>query len=253
MLKNTLNNYPVSSKTISARNMRGFSLIEMAVVMVVLGLALGGLLSPLSQQLESSDRKQAQAELKTIKEALMGHAMAEGRLPCPDTNGDGQENTQTVAGQQVCVLPYGNLPYQALAVGRDDPWNQSYAYYVTADFADDDETTPSCSVAPSGVSFALCAAGDLEVLDNTGNPIADQLPAIILSHGKTRLENAASNTTRSIMEARNFNPNQHTDGTANSKRQQLFSEKAGFEFDDIVEWVPHSVLKAKMVNAGRLP
>lgn len=253
MFKNTVNNYPLRTETTTARRMRGFSLIEMAVVMVVLGLALGGLLGPLSQQMESSDRKQAQAQLKTIKEALIGHAMTEGRLPCPDTDGDGQEDTQTVSGQQVCIRSYGRLPFHALAVGREDPWNQAYAYYVTADFADDDESTPSCSVAPSGVSFALCAAGDLEVLDNAGNAIAEQLPAIILSHGKTRLENAASNTARSIMEARNFNPNQHTDGTADSKRQQLFSEKAGFEFDDIIEWVPHSVLKAKMVSAGRLP
>lgn len=253
MLENTLKKLPFKSELSCAHSSRGFSLIEMAVVMVVLGLALGGLLVPLSKQLESSDRKQAQAELKTIKEALIGHAMAEGRLPCPDTDGDGQENTQTVSGQQLCVQSFGDLPYQALAVGREDPWNQSYAYYVTADFADDDETTPSCSIAPAGVSFALCAAGNLEVLDNAGNPIADQLPAIVLSHGKTKLENAASNTARSIMEARNFNPLQHADGTADSKRQQLFSEKAGFEYDDIVEWVPHSVLKAKMVTAGRLP
>lgn len=253
MLENKEMKKAIELEAIRACKVRGFSLIEMAVVMVVLGLALGGLLAPLSQQMESNDRKQAQAQLKTIKEALLGHAMAEGRLPCPDTNGDGQENTQIVSGQQVCIRAYGQLPYHALAVGREDPWSQPYAYFVTAEFADDDETTPSCASAPTGVSFALCAAGNLEVLDNNGNAIAEQLPAIILSHGKTRLENAASNTARSIVEARNFNPIQHPDGTADSKRQQIYSDRVGFEFDDIVEWVPHSVLKAKMVSAGRLP
>ncbi|MFK7730165.1 MAG: prepilin-type N-terminal cleavage/methylation domain-containing protein [Pseudomonadales bacterium] len=253
MLENTAMKTLGHSNTQGIYRSRGFSLIEMAVVMVVLGLALGGLLVPMSKQLESSDRKQAQAQLQTIKEALIGHAMAEGRLPCPDTNGDGQENTQTVSGQEVCVRSYGRLPYHALAVGKEDPWNQPYAYFVTAEFADDDETTPSCATAPPGVSFTLCAAGNLEVLDNNGDAIAQQLPAIVLSHGKTRLENAATNTARSIVEARNFNPDQHSDGTADSKRKQLFSERDGFEFDDIVEWVPHSVLKAKMVSAGRLP
>ncbi len=253
MLENTEMKKTTKARAARVRSMLGFSLIEMAVVMVVLGLALGGLLAPLSLQMESADKKQAQADLKTIKEALIGHAMAEGRLPCPDTNGDGQENTQTVSGQEVCVRAYGSLPYHALAVGRQDPWNQPYAYFVTAEFADDDESTPSCATAPSGVSFALCAAGNLEVLDNSGNAIAQQLPAIILSHGKTRLENAATNKARSIVEARNFNPDQHPDGTADSKRQQGYSDKVGFEFDDVVEWVPHSVLKAKMVSAGRLP
>ncbi len=253
MIKKTATHIPAFPVRNPACRPNGFSLIEMAVVLVVLGLALGGLLGPLSHQLETSERKQAQSQLKTIKEALIGHAMAEGRLPCPDTTGDGQENTQIVAGQQVCVSSYGNLPYHSLAVGREDPWNHAYAYFVSAEFADDDETTPSCATAPAGVSFALCAAGNLEILDNTGTAIAQQLPAIVLSHGKIRMVGSAGNVARSTSEARNFNPNQHADGTADSKRQQRYSEQTGFEFDDIVEWVPHSVLKAKMVSAGRLP
>lgn len=66
---------------------RGFSLIEMAVVVVILGLLLGGLIMPFSMQIEQRNVNQTKATIETVKEALLGYAMANGRFPCPAVAG----------------------------------------------------------------------------------------------------------------------------------------------------------------------
>ncbi len=71
----------------------GFTLIEMAVVLLIIGLLLGGVLAPLSTQIDNDRRKETSNTLKQISDALLGYAVANVRLPCPDTNGDGLEDT----------------------------------------------------------------------------------------------------------------------------------------------------------------
>ncbi|MFK8019454.1 MAG: type II secretion system protein [Pseudomonadales bacterium] len=228
----------------------GFSLIEMAVVMVVLGLALGGLLMPLSVQLENSARKETQAEMAVIKEALMGFAMANGRLPCPDTTGDGQENQTLLAPILVCTRTYGDLPSGTLGVGIDDAWNRPYSYLVSADFADTTPGTGCGTVPSSGASFELCSTGNLRVQDRAGNIIAEQLSAVITSHGKHNLVPG-----RSAFENNNFDT-ARVPAPAGSNLVRIkdnYSETSGAELDDLIDWLSPAVLQSKMVTAGLLP
>ncbi len=72
--------------TVSARTgsgQKGFSLIELAIVLVVVALLIGGLLVPLSMQIEQQRIRDTQKTLEEIKEALVGFAIANGRLPRP--------------------------------------------------------------------------------------------------------------------------------------------------------------------------
>ena len=94
---------------------RGYTLIEIAGVMVVLGLLLGASLWPLDRQLRESEYRQERAQLERLRDAVLGYALrhrtpgvevimvnddgipvqpgfyAPGRpyLPCPDRTGDG--------------------------------------------------------------------------------------------------------------------------------------------------------------------
>lgn len=61
----------------------GFTLIEMAVVLVIVGLLLGGLLVPFTMQIEQRNIAETRATIENVKEALIGYAMANGRFPCP--------------------------------------------------------------------------------------------------------------------------------------------------------------------------
>ena len=65
----------------SRQNSPGFSLIELAIVMFIVSIILGGLLTPLSTRLESQNRKQTTTMLAEIKESLMGYAIINGHLP----------------------------------------------------------------------------------------------------------------------------------------------------------------------------
>ena len=69
---------------------KGFSLIELAVVLFIVGLMLGGLLTPLATKVEYENINETSIALNEIKESLLGFAIANGYLPCPDTNNDGR-------------------------------------------------------------------------------------------------------------------------------------------------------------------
>ena len=96
---------------------RGYTLIEIAGVMVVLGILLGASLLPLNRQLRESEYRQERADMERLSDAVLGYALrhrtpgveivmfngdetpqtrlyAKGRpyLPCPDSDGDGIEN-----------------------------------------------------------------------------------------------------------------------------------------------------------------
>ena len=61
----------------------GFTLIEMAVVVAVIALLLGGIIVPLAAQVEERRISEMQRLLDETREALAGFAVTNGRLPCP--------------------------------------------------------------------------------------------------------------------------------------------------------------------------
>lgn len=213
----------------------GFTLLEMAIVMVVLGLLLGGILMPLSTQMEKQDRDETQKILQDIQDALIGYAMANGRLPCPDTDGDG-----IIDMSGTCTNVQGTIPWVDLGVGKNDVWGQSFTYRVTGSFADNTDGT-GCGIATAGISFELCSTADINILDaSAGNPVANQIPAIVIAHGSNWA------TTTSADESENTD----TDTTFVDRRPSM---NAAPTFDDQVIWISSNILKTRLVSAGRLP
>lgn len=116
---------------------RGFSLVEMAIVLVIIGLLAGGILIPISEQLQNTRLIDNRNQMETIKEALIGFAAANGRLPCPATaTTKGMESPQ---GGGNCTTAHGFLPFESLGLGGQfnedyllsDPWNSPYGYSVS--------------------------------------------------------------------------------------------------------------------------
>jgi prepilin-type N-terminal cleavage/methylation domain-containing protein len=66
-----------------AGGMRGFTLLELSVVVLVITLLLGSLLIPLATQVEQRNMSETHKRLQEVKEALIGYAIANGRFPCP--------------------------------------------------------------------------------------------------------------------------------------------------------------------------
>lgn len=214
------------------KQVRGFTLVEVAIVLVIVGLLLSAFLAPLSAQRDLKDYSQVRTDLAQIQEALYGFAVANGRLPCPDTTGDGIADT--CVGVTGATSTPGNLPWVTLGVQANDPWNRPYQYRVNDAFG----TTFTLSTTGSG-------AGILKVYtDNTlGTTVANNIPAVIYSSGK----NGAVQPPISADELENIT-------TAGTKLDVNFvSHDFSPTFDDVVVWVSSNILFNRMVAAGKLP
>lgn len=65
----------------------GFTLLELAVVVLVITLLLGSLLVPLATQVDQRNVSETQKRLQEVKDALIMYAVVNGRFPCPAGNG----------------------------------------------------------------------------------------------------------------------------------------------------------------------
>ena len=114
------------------RKHAGFTLIELAVVLVIIGIIVSIIASVLPSLIQSGKIKKAQAILEKSDYALQGYSLANHRLPFADSDGDGQEDTNTYLGY---------LPYLTLGLSSgNDVWGNTLQYGVystlTATFAD---------------------------------------------------------------------------------------------------------------------
>ncbi len=217
----------------------GFTLVEMAVVLVIVGLMLGGLLMPLSAQMDQSNLSKTRKDLDEIKEALIGYAMVNGRLPCPDTDGNGTDDG--CSNTNSTVSSGGNLPWVELGVQSADPWGRPYQYRVNNAFS----TAFTLATTGSGTGI-LRVCSDY----SCGTLQANNIPAIIYSVGKNggvqppigndELENTALSTHAKF--DRTFVSHEFAPSTAPNG-----------EFDDIVIWISPNILFNRMVAAGKLP
>jgi len=209
----------------------GFTLIEMAIVLVIVGLMLGGLLVPLSAQMDQRNYSETQKALSDIKEALIGYALshpaADGKphFPCPDTDGDGLENRTASA----CTSAEGDLPTVDLGLPALDSWRNRYRYRVTNSFAD------------NATGFTLASSGNITIRDAAaGNTVASAIPVAIFSRGKN---GAGAGTDEA----------ENSDSTNAILVAHAPTSTVGNEFDDLVVWVPSGILFNRLVAAGKLP
>ncbi len=79
----------------------GFSLAELAVVLLISTLLLGGMLVPLSVQNELRRTAETWKTLHEVRDALLSFAIANGRLPCPASAGT--TGSETGGGALSCA------------------------------------------------------------------------------------------------------------------------------------------------------
>lgn len=250
------------------KNRAGFTLVEMAIVLIIVGLLLGGLLMPLSAQVEQRRIGETQKALEEIKESLIGFAIANGRLPCPApaTTATGAplaglEPSPIVAGAVGCTNAAGVLPWATLGVNETDAWGNRYTYRVTKEFT---RTVPqvtftSCATPPPSnpqyAAFALCSQGNMTILNmGGGSTISSNVPAVVVSHGKNGNGAYTSQGTQLPLGAdMDEQDNQLTTSGTATANNNFISKTPTATFDDIVTWVSPNILFNRMVSAQKLP
>jgi prepilin-type N-terminal cleavage/methylation domain-containing protein len=177
-----------------SKKQSGFSLIEMAIVLVILGFILGGVVNGLSSQREVQKRNDVNRQLEEIRSAVIGFVQINGYLPCPAS--------QTSLGRSVVTTPMppgpctGNnsfVPYADLGIRGPAPngvlldtWLQPVRYRVTSVNAwfytrptigltgNPQPNLNVCRVAPcpSAPSLDILATNLIAVFYSTGDPLS---------------------------------------------------------------------------------
>lgn len=244
-------------KYLRVPRLSGFSLIELAIVIFVIALLLGGLLIPLSTQVEQRKISETQKALEEIRQALLGFALAYSYLPCPDTDNDGLEN---VSGSN-CTNQEGRLPWATIGVNGYDSWGNRYHYRVDSKFSERASGSKFSINTKGDVSsggLQVCSIRSCTCTTSSLTTCSDAPPAIVLSYGPNGYGAINANTGGVNFAPTSPDELENTNGdfkfvsrTASNVATNVVTG-AG-EFDDIVVWLSWEVLLNRMVAAGRLP
>jgi prepilin-type N-terminal cleavage/methylation domain-containing protein len=168
--------------------LKGFSLVEMSVVLVIIGVVFLGAFSGTGEQRKVAKQLKSEETLKNVKEQIMKFAMVNKYLPCPDNDvtPDGMQNRVAVpvAGipdVNVCSSDIGTVPYLEIGIRRadaQDVYGNFIRYAVNRDAADqaivvicDDDSSASyfCNATPGTAAFNLRKTPPLARDDGVGN------------------------------------------------------------------------------------
>lgn len=248
----------------------GFTLVEMAIVLIIVGLLISGIVVSIGAQQENGARSTTEKKLAEATEAILGFATANNRLPCPASAvSSGAEafcieslpgpctETLVVQAHGRCSSPYtGFLPGRTLGLspvdnfGRAmDSWGNPIGYAVTT-------ATTNAFTSINGMKTNWIIGGlspDLRICNtgvgiaggnciNAGATSADTAVAVLYSRARNGAVAPAS-----------------VDEVANGDNDRVFVSHPPTplgnvdEFDDIVVWLSPNILYSRMIVAGRLP
>lgn len=270
----------------------GFTLVEMAVVLVIVGLLVSAFLMPLSAQRDLKDYNETRQKIANLKEVLLGFVITNRRLPCPDNDGDGLENLALplvvddtpVLGQSTqtfsCTNLEGLLPYQTLGLEKLDSWSNIFSYRVAPALSTRTVKWSLNGATGSVVSdtyFNLSSIGNITVRTRGNDPstagitetkfmsnLVTNAAVVIISHGKNGY--GATNYTGVTLPAAPASNMDETTNNANgiTKISRFVASPSSAcsdtaegtsycEFDDMVDWLPTQLIFNRMVVAGQLP
>lgn len=201
------------SYSTSPNQQQGFSLIEIAVGLVIISLVVGSFITPISSLIDNARRTEADKMLDDIHDAMMGFAINNnGRLPCPATTSS--NGAEAMAGSN-CSQEHGFVPGVSLGLHGsygdnnllNDPWGNPYRY----------------SFNPSA-GYQVCTQS---ACPNAASILSANIAAVIISTGADLSTSA--------------DQSENTDNDGHFVRQN-FRDAGANAFDDHIRWVSPNVL-----------
>ena len=247
---------------------RGFTLIELSVVLLIISLMLGGILTIQNQKIRAERLAETNMKLDAISKALYNYRLIHGALPCPgdsslasthanfglQANGASCDSGGTINSNHNSDAPYdtfgGSVPVTTLGLPSDyavDAWGAYFTYYLH-------KGASNASNFATGTSAVDVSANAIIVKDESGTTIStNNIFAIVLSHGPNGhgayLPSGSGVPKNSGSSNTNEENNCMCDNTANADLQPNFTiivqqrtrddyTDASTQFDDIVRFMP---------------
>lgn len=254
----------------SSSSSKGFTLIEMSVVLVIIGLLMVAAFSLGTSQLTLNRIATTKTKQDAVKNALMSFILRNNRLPCPaiatltpGAVGYGVEaaNAGVCSGTNVSGgVSTGVLPWSSLGLsdeGAQDAYYRRFTYQVTTAATGLNANTVAGMVGNISVHTGTPVVMGNSGIGNQSNDCANGLTvnpcaavAAIISHGADAFGSYNVDGVRSAMgggsdEAENANDDGHV-------VVKDFSTNTANPFDDIVMALSPNDLLAPLIKDGGL-
>jgi len=254
-----------SPKRGSPMHSQAFSLMEVAVVLLILTALLAGIAIPLAAQVQMRRFDETRRTMEEGRDVILGFAAANGRLPCPaSAKSNGRESFCTSSNgactPTTVVQPHGRcsnfydgfLPGSTLGLAPLDnqgfvldPWLTRVRYAVRDSTHSHSLTSvngmqsATMSILSEREYLSVCATGSGVAADGCGSAalLTNKAPFILLSSGPN-----AAEAKHGIDEMENV------DGDL-----VFISHHTASDFDDVITWVSLHTLMSRMISAGKLP
>lgn len=252
-----------STVTVSSHSSNGFTLVEMAIVLLIIGILTKSALGPLASLQEHRKRSQTTHQLEVVREAVFAHIVAYGALPCPlpqnatDTAYSFSAASSSSGGRAaLCNDANGFVPAHSLRLDGAtneqgallDPWGSEYRFAVSLQDHDTlgnsgqpDWTTQgeAGAVGVGGLSADIVLCNNVRGADCAGRSIrSDQIAFVVLSPGR---DASASGQQSENLDADNY---------------FVYTEEsvvADSPFDDLLVWGSAADVMYWMLRIGWLP
>lgn len=233
----------------------GFTLIEMAIVIVVIGLLLSGGLTVAASQSLSSQRTENNKRMDIVEHALRLYVMQHACLPCPASGSEAESGalggvSQNTSGAYVTATTFctstacvqGVLPYRSLGLSRHeafDAWGNAFTYAVGTGLAG--------TAAMERALPAVYPVGDLDVnaSESAAAAVTDRAAYVLLSHGPdgafawTPHGSQRGNTWNQVAGGAQF---ENSDGDSEFRQGGELATKGTDHFDDVVRFMTGPML-----------
>ena len=115
------------------KHIKGFTLIEIAIVLAIIGLLVGTGFSSLGGYLDNAKQSHTQGNLLATKQALLNYVKVNKHMPCPDADGNGVSEPRIGTNSTRCSTSLGTVPYDDIGLPRavaSDDYANLFGYAI---------------------------------------------------------------------------------------------------------------------------
>lgn len=240
---------------------RGFSLVELAVVLVLIGIIMTMGLKVAVSTLGNAAYSETKSKQEMIKTALIGFLRTNGRLPCPDNSAGVASGAEPASCNANAADAYGVVPWQTLGIPRDvviDGWGDYFTYRVAngTDGSKDWTTKAGFDINELHKSRDALTIQELNADGTALVTTTSKGVVVVLSHGKN---GAGAKTTKvaARLPTADAGADEQTNATDSTTRFVLrpvneSSGATGGPYDDLLSFMTPQDILQPLLNEGFL-
>ncbi len=161
------------------KNKKAFTLIEMAIVLIILSMVIGTVISMTRASYQKNRLNETKNNIHKIKQSIIGYAGIYNKLPSADTAADTIPNDGKGEGN----TGIGNISYIDLQLNSKDEFGMVYQYDVNDDLLTATTNQQFCN------KLSVISGSDTEfpLVENDDASQKYSVAAIVISKGENKL------------------------------------------------------------------